>query len=113
MANRREPRRTVEDATFGNVTPRPFWDNRLSLAGDYEPLGNLILSADGEYALQTFIDQDRRNATYRLAMRARYLISRRMTLGGALSYAKRDARGGQAGSDAGEGRLEAGLTYHL
>lgn len=107
-------RRTVEDATFGNVTPRPFWDNRFSLGGDYELLNNLILSASGEYALQTFLREDRTNSTYRLASRARYLISRRMTLDGSLSYSDRDSRGLQAGNnDAGEGRLEAGLTYHM
>ncbi|SEJ32289.1 hypothetical protein SAMN05428950_1011840 [Sphingomonas sp. OV641] len=106
-------RRTVEDSTFGNLTPRPFWDNRITLGGDYELLNNLILSAEGQYALQTYINEDRKNSTYRLATRARYLISRRMTLEGALSYSKRDARGVQAGNDAGEGRLEAGLTYHM
>ncbi|OWK31923.1 outer membrane beta-barrel protein [Sphingomonas mucosissima] len=107
-------RRTSEDATFGNVTPRPFWDNRLSLGGDYELLNNLILSASGEYALQTSINEDRNNSTYQLASRARYLISRRMTLEGSLSYSERDSRGLQAGTnDAGEGRLEAGLTYHM
>ena len=107
-------RRTIEDATFGNVTPRPFWDNRASLGGDYELLNNLILSASAEYALQTFINEDLTNSTYRLATRARYLISRRMTLDSSLSYAKRDARGLQAGiNNAGEGRLEAGLTYHM
>jgi len=106
-------RRTVEDATFGNLTPRPFWDNRISLGGDYELLNNLILSAEGQYALQTYISEDRKNSTYRLATRARYLISRRMTLEGSLSYSDRDSRGVQAGNDAGEGRLEAGLTYHM
>ena len=107
-------RRTVEDATFGNTTPRPFWDNRLTLGGDYELLNNLILSADAQYALQNFINEDRTNSTYRLASRARYLISRRMTLEGSLSYAKRDSRGAQAGTNnAGEGRIEAGLTYHM
>lgn len=107
-------RRTIEDATFGNVTPQPFWDNRLSLGGDYELLNNLILSVSGEYALQTFSTEDRTNATYRLATRARYLISRRMTLDGSLSYTERDSRGSQPGfNDAGEGRLEAGLTYHM
>ncbi|MCC2980154.1 outer membrane beta-barrel protein [Sphingomonas sp. IC4-52] len=106
-------RRTVEDATFGNLTPRPFWDNRVSLGGDYELLNNLILSAEGQYALQTYFSEDRKNSTYRLATRARYLISRRMTLEGSLSYSDRDSRGVQAGNDAGEGRLEAGLTYHM
>lgn len=107
-------RRTVEDATFGNVAPRPFWDNRLTLGGDYELLNNLILSAEGQYALQTFINEDRTNSTYQLASRARYLISRRMTLEGSLSYSERDSRGLQASTNgAGEGRIEAGLTYHM
>lgn len=107
-------RRTIEEATFGNLTPRPFWDNRLTLGGDYELLNNLILSADGEYALQTFVNEDRKNSTYRLATSARYLISRRMTLEGSLSYSDRDSRGIQNGNnDAGEGRIEAGLTYHM
>lgn len=107
-------RRTIEDATFGNVMPRPFWDNRLTLGGDYQLLNNLILSVDSQYALQNFINEDRKNSTYRLASRARYLISRRMTLEGSVSYAKRDSHGVQADTNnAGEGRIEAGLTYHM
>lgn len=106
-------RRTIEDSTFGNLVPQPFWDNRLSLGGDYELLKNLILSASGEYALQTFIGQDRKNSTYRLAGRARYLVSRRVTLDGSVTYTDRSQTGVQIGNDAGEGRLEAGLTYHM
>ena len=106
-------RRTVEDATFGNLEPQPFWDNRVSLGGDYELLNNLILSASGEYAFQSYLEDDRQNSTYRLAARARYLVSRRVTLDGGLTYTDRSRGGVQTGNAAAEGRLEAGLTYHM
>ena len=106
-------RRTIEDATSVNTAPQPFWDNRLSLGGDYELLGNLILSASGEYALQTAIRSDRRSVTYRLATDARYLLSRRATLTGGVSFTERRSRDFRPDSGAGEGRVEAGLTYHL
>ncbi len=106
-------RRTVEDVTSGNLEPQPFWDNRMSLGGDYELLNNLILSASGEYAFRSYLEDDRQNSTYRLAARARYLVSRRVTLDGALTYTDRSRGGVQTGNAAAEGRLEAGLTYHM
>lgn len=106
-------RRTIEDLTAGNDVPRPFWDNRLSLGADYEARDNLLLSVAGDCALQTRIGADARTATCRLASNARFLASRRATMTLGASLARRRSRGALAGSDAAEGRLEAGLIYHL
>jgi hypothetical protein len=106
-------RRSVEDATFGNTTPQPFWDNRITLRGDFELLSNLILSGNGEYARQNYITLDQRNSTYRLGADARYLVSRRLTLDGSVSYTKRQANGTQLGNEPAEARVEAGLTFHI
>lgn len=106
-------RRTIEDLTAGNDMPRPFWDNRLSIGADYEARENVILSAGADCALQTRIGADARTTTCRLASGARFLASRRATMTIGASFARRRSRGAQAGSDAGEGRLEAGLTFHL
>jgi hypothetical protein len=106
-------RRTVEDATSGGAMPEPFWNNRLSVGADYEVLRNLILSASGDYALQTYVRADGHGATYRLATQARYLVSRRATLTAGASYTHRRPRDVQPATDVAEGRIEAGLTYHL
>jgi hypothetical protein len=106
-------RRSVEDATFGNTTPQPFWDNRFSLSADYELLRNLIVSGSGEYTIQTYINTEQRNTTYRIATGARYLISRRLTLDGSVNYTRRQSRGNQFGNEPAEGRIEAGLAFHI
>ena len=106
-------RRTVEDSTFGNTTPQPFWDNRLSLRGDYELLNNLIVTGIGEYALQTYIDRDQRNTTYRVGSSARYLVSRRFTLDASVNYTQRLSSGTQQSTEPGEGRISAGLTFQI
>jgi hypothetical protein len=106
-------RRSVEDSTFGVSAPVPFWDNRLTLGGDYEVLNNFILSANAEYALQTYIGSDRRNSTYRVGTSARYLMSRRLTLQGSVSYSQRQTAGAQGGNEPAEGRVTAGLTFRI
>jgi hypothetical protein len=106
-------RRTMEDSTSGSGMPQPFWNNRMSLGVDYEALRNLILSASGDYARQTYVRDDAHGVTYRLATQARYLVSRRATLTATASYTHRQPRDVQPAIDAGEGRIEAGLTYHL
>lgn len=104
--------RTIEDSTSGNNSP--FWDNRLSVRADYELLHNLIVSASGEYALQDFVDDGRKNSAFRILSSGRYLISRRLTLEGSVSYAKRDRGTFQVSSiSPGEGRIQAGLSFHL
>lgn len=106
-------RRSIEDATFGNTEPQPFYDNRFTLRGDYELLSNLIVSGGGEYGVQTFVGQERRNSTYRVSTDARFLVSRRLTLEGSMSYTQRRSIGAQSGNEPGEGRIEAGLSFHL
>lgn len=104
--------RTIEDSTSGNNSP--FWDNRLSVGADYELLHNFIVSVSGEYALQDFVDDDRKNSAYRLSGNGRYLISRRLTLEGSVSYSKRDRGDLQVTSiSPAEGRVQAGLSFHL
>jgi hypothetical protein len=106
-------RRTTEEITQATTTPQPFWDNRVTLGADYELLRNFIISADGELALQTYINRDQKNITYRVSSDARYLISRRMTLNGTIGYTQRRSSGADARNEPGEGRIEAGLTFHL
>lgn len=106
-------RRTIEDSTFGVNVPLPFWDNRVNLGGDYEVMNNLILSGNAEYALQTYINTDQRNSTYRVGTNTRYLLSRRLTLQGSVSYTQRQSVGAQAGNEPGEGRITAGLTFRI
>ncbi|ONF95749.1 hypothetical protein SPHI_19500 [Sphingomonas jeddahensis] len=106
-------RRTAEESAADRAVPQPFWDNRVTLGGDYEALANLILSASGDYGWQAVIGTNRQNRTYRLAAAARYLVSRRATLTAGMSYARRHARDGPLRNYAGEGRIEAGLAYHL
>lgn len=104
-------RRTIEDSTFGNRTP--FFDNRFSLGADYEVLTNLIVSANGDVAVQNYITIERDNTSYRARTSARYLISRRLSLNGALSYARRRSNADQNANNSDEGRVEAGLTFHI
>ncbi len=106
-------RRTTEETTQATTTPQPFWDNRLTIGADYELLRNLILSADGEIAIQTFINRDQQNIAYRVSSDARYLMSRRVTLNGSVGYSQRRSSGATTQSEPGEGRVTAGLTFHL
>lgn len=106
-------RRSLEDATYGNRAPQPFWDERLSLGADYELLANLILSATADLARQREIASGRRGTADRLAASARYLVSRRVTLDGAISHVARRYDRDDPATAAREMRAEAGLTYHL
>ncbi len=106
-------RRTVEDAASTAVTPQPYWDDRVSLSGDYEVRANLIVSASGDFARQTSIGADRKSRIYRLGATARYLASRRVTLTAGMTVMRRHARDGPYCGRIGEGRVEMGLAYHL
>ncbi len=106
-------RRTVEDSTFGDLDPRPFWENRASLRGDYELLHNLILSGTIDYSRQTFIDREQRNSVYRFGGLGRFLASRRLTLEGEVSFAQRRSSGVELRAEPGEARIQAGLNFHI
>lgn len=105
-------RRSVEDVTAGNIVPRPFWNNRLTLRADYELLNNLIVSGFGDYGLQSYIAGDQRTTTRRLRGEARYLLSRRLTLDGSLGFTKRQSTRQQS-NQFDEGRVEAGVSFHI
>lgn len=102
-------RRSLEDATYGNRRPRPFWDDRLSAGVDYELLANLILTATADAARQMEIAAPNRRTIRRVGAGARYLVSRRITLDAAISHVVRDG----TATAARETRGQTGLSFHL
>lgn len=106
-------RRTIEDSTGANLRPRPFWDNRASLRGDYEVLHNLIISGAVDLSRQIFIDQAQRNSIYQVGGLARLLASRGLTLEGSVTYAERKSNGTNGRTSPSEARIQAGLNFHI
>lgn len=105
--------RTIEDSTGGNLDPRPFWDNRASLRGDYELLHNLIISGAVDFSRQAFMGLDQRSSIFQVGGIGRFLVSRRLSLEGAASYAQRKSNGAHRKDAPSEARIQAGLNFHI
>ena len=103
--------RTIEDSAFGLRSA--FFDTQLSASGDYELMNNLIVSARGTYSQQDYVADDVTGRTYRGEARARYLVSRRITLDASVSYARRNSSNFTFLNRAAEARAEAGISFHL
>ncbi|SFG20337.1 hypothetical protein SAMN05518801_11048 [Novosphingobium sp. CF614] len=103
--------RTIEDSTVGSRAP--YWNSEFGLRVDYELLRNCIITATGEYSRQSYLDSSRKNNIYRMGTAARYSVSRRMSLRGAISYSQRSSSNNADLGSANEARIEAGIAYQL